>query len=567
MAGKAAKKAKSEAPARRPPYTGARAFAVSAMVVVLVLLQGGYYAGATFCVAGAGLVVYICFVALRKVTLACSWHSVVLSAMGFAYLASAISHGPTLSMLQEAATWFALSGITLWCNPASVGEYEKTFDFLSLSGVGLAAVGILMYAGVVALEGTVSTGRLMFTFQYANTAGLFFAVTAVLCVCNRRRQRRFLALVPVVALLLTKSAGAIAVFMAALAVIVMRWARYSECPRRAVIAVSSAGIAGVVVICLALGERLAQAAGTFAERIVQILDALSLLSDNVLLGIGPGQWQFLYAGTQSAQYRAADIHCSYLQIALDAGLPAVLLLLTLVIGGIVSLGRQRAFVPSLAAVMICVHALFDFDFQFAAIMVLLVALFARSDGKEPPARRRKNVHTVMFLAVVSCSLAASCGGLFLGMQVGKIQEALALGDAQRAFDMTRSERYLRDDLALQVPVCEGLLQSGDNEAVLEAIGSSVPHGNGKIGFCRMLAQQRLGMDEASCQTLSATLAANPYDADLLDAVRGFIVDVDPGKNYIDRYNEAAASFNVRAREGRSTWLPNQREAELIEAMP
>ena len=78
-------------------------------------------------------------------------------------------------------------------------------------------VTALLFA--VAVLYAVSSGRLMFTFQYANTAGLFYAVTATILLCSSSRRRRVLAAAPIVALLLTQSIGVIGVFLVGLAVV------------------------------------------------------------------------------------------------------------------------------------------------------------------------------------------------------------------------------------------------------------------------------------------------------------------------------------------------------------
>lgn len=533
------------------------------LVCLLVLFQGGFYAGATCAFALLSAVTYAIAVALRKARVTCSRTTVLLGAIALLYLISSVAHGASATMLQETTTWFALAGMSLWCSfSSSRRQKARTLDALAVGGVILSALGILMYAGALPIEGTVSAGRLMFTFQYANTAGLFFAVIAVLCLCGQRGKRQIAAVVPVVALLLTQSGGAISVFLVAFVIIGARWVWREKPSRGLVIAAAIVFLGAIVAVVVVLQSRITQAAQTLIERVVQALDAFSLLSNNVLLGIGPDQWQFAYPSIQTAQYRAADVHCSYLQVALDAGVFALALLLLMVVLGVVGLVRRREFASALCACMIAAHALVDFDVQFAAMTLLFVLLV--SEPCEEPANRvlGGRLRVVLCWIVVACAVFGSCVGIYLDARMVAVRSAIAEGEARQAESLVQSDACLRSDVGVRVEVAEALLGAGENEAVLE-FTDNAPLANGGTALCRMLSLQRLGADDEARQTMSDALRAFSYDIELYKAVRQYIVENDLGEAYVQAFDEAARIANMLADTGRASWLMGQERIDLI----
>ena len=149
----------------------------------------------------------------------------------------------------------------------------------------------------------------------------------------------------------------------------------------------------VLVLCVTLfGSRLQEATGTFMERVVQMHDALVLWGQNLLLGIGPDQWQFELYYVQSATYSVARVHNGYLQLALDAGLVGFLALLAgLAVLLVLAVRRAHAargdealwegrFAVLVAAGTLLLHAVIDFDFSFGAVLVLLALLLSTPFG-------------------------------------------------------------------------------------------------------------------------------------------------------------------------------------------
>ena len=156
----------------------------------------------------------------------------------------------------------------------------------------------------------------------------------------------------------------------------------------AAILVSLLCVGMLVIFLYLIGARLSQASGTIVERAEQSIDALRLLLMNPILGVGPDQWQYLYPSVQTADYESTLVHCGYLQIGLDAGIPAMLLVLALLIVGIIrsAKGRQSCAWPPIA--FLALHSFIDFDLMFAFFPVLLgLLLSVASDRRKVQAQK------------------------------------------------------------------------------------------------------------------------------------------------------------------------------------
>ena len=151
-----------------------------------------------------------------------------------------------------------------------------------------------------------------------------------------------------------------------------------------------AGIAAAVVIVCALalaifGGRVGTDVGNFLERVAHMRDAIVLWSENPLLGVGPGRWQFEYRFVESASYWTKFVHCGYLQLLCEYGIVAFACLLAaiaLLVRGLVRRLRAVADGESwnarlavlVAASVLLVHAAIDWDFAFGAIFLVLGVL-------------------------------------------------------------------------------------------------------------------------------------------------------------------------------------------------
>ncbi len=416
------------------PQAGDKASACvfAVLLGVLVAWQGGYYPEASALVGAAAFAAALALLAVRVArrrrvrvpfTVPCAFGVAACLLAGGA-LHGSLENGFDLALLWLCAAAFALMA----------AEIRRTcvLDALAWLGVAAAVLGILMFAGLVPFPGSVVAGRLQFTFQYANAAGAWYAATCLLALASEGAALRRAACLPLLALLLTQSMGSILLEtcavaalcpvktcakepVAALGVVAQAASAligFAACllagslaaPVAAVAALAaSCGLSALVegrlgdedsaayrilavsaVLAVAAGllcagllvatGRLGQAAATFAERLAQMRDAATLLSASPLLGIGPDGWAASYQAVQTADYKTSVVHCGYLQLALDGGVVAPLLLVGAIGVGFSRAARRRDLASALPVALLALHSLVDFDLRFAALAAVLLVL-------------------------------------------------------------------------------------------------------------------------------------------------------------------------------------------------
>jgi len=126
--------------------------------------------------------------------------------------------------------------------------------------------------------------------------------------------------------------------------------------------------------------------GTFIERIISMQDAGTILLKHPGLGIGPGSWSSLQFKYQTAPYTVRYLHNGFLQMALDAGLFALLgLLLAMLIYYVREVRIFRAtgdsieLLPGIALGFIFLHSLMDIGFSFTGLLLIIAVIL----GSQP----------------------------------------------------------------------------------------------------------------------------------------------------------------------------------------
>ncbi len=121
-------------------------------------------------------------------------------------------------------------------------------------------------------------------------------------------------------------------------------------------------------------------------------DALKIIADHPILGIGGGGWAAVYKTYRSYNYSTLFTHNYYLQTWIEAGIPGIASLLTIWAGAIFVLWQARKNsskenslligVLFLSASAIAVHSLIDFNMTFTSIGLLFWALLAGLSGMQ-----------------------------------------------------------------------------------------------------------------------------------------------------------------------------------------
>lgn len=124
-----------------------------------------------------------------------------------------------------------------------------------------------------------------------------------------------------------------------------------------------------------------------AARLIFYKDAMKLISDNWLSGLGGNGWDAAYRSVQDFNYTASYVHCSFLQVFVDNGIIAFVaftaLIVIAVVRGIRSYISQRdiAF-RTLSSGLICgllalvLHSALDFDLSYVSLLLLMWMMLA-----------------------------------------------------------------------------------------------------------------------------------------------------------------------------------------------
>lgn len=418
----------------------AAAASLICLLAILMVFQGGFFPEAASFILISYLVIAVILVVVARVKRqlpsmkSLRFWIVPASAFFIAALmaVSAFVHGLPLASLIECSPWLLAAAAAVVAGCLDERCYPWLMKGLAYLGIVSAVLGVALYAGMPYIGGTMNAGRLQFLFQYANAAGAWFAVAALFCLRSADGRLARCLLMPLVALLLTQSAGAILLFGIIFACCIAAYLIHERNPHayaHATLALIQAVLAAVVFACLRVQvgfgvlvfliaviavyegwsriskwlaggsrsqctfwiilivgvlaacilafmmlPRLEQAVATMGERLFQIRDALTLLTRDPLWGIGPDQWQHAYPVVQSVAYKSAVVHCGYLQLALDAGMLAPLSLLILM--GFAIVRGQSALEPVFW--FLASHSLIDFDLQFAFFPVLIYVLLSVS---------------------------------------------------------------------------------------------------------------------------------------------------------------------------------------------
>ena len=546
------------------------AYAVPVIVVALVLMQGGFFPIAS-CVWGGiacALAAVVCLTKNRR-----KEPVPVISVLFFAFcltcFVSALVNGATLTTVAKAASWTGLVGITLIVGGFDDTQQTRMLTVFGWLGVAAAAAGIVVYGvpGLVALG--VDTGRLQFTFQYANAAGIWYGASTLFCLLSDDERQAKLAYLSAAAMLLTQSGGALVSFALVVAVLAARMIkagtfeklscalmqacfalilfvplralqnpiglalavalavafylfqdRIADATVRANARRASLVLAAVLLLALAVGAillrgRVAEAAGTLLERFSQMKDALALWATSPVLGIGPNNWQYLYPYHQTAAYYSSVVHSSYLQILLDAGLVGFALFVAALVVGVKGLAarglakRDRPFVPLYVVALILIHCLIDFDLYFASIAYLLVALL--SLGRARKARVNGIAAAIVSLlvcvplSVIGYTHAFSSAALIGANEVGEHEYCI------RAFE---SSPVVSRDAAAQEEYLRALYELDAYESVVAAYRKMDAPTAGSTAYAA-LSLFAQGRGEEASQLLVERLEGEPFNTTLL----------------------------------------------------
>ena len=556
----------------------AAVWVMGCLPVGVSLIQGGFYP-TIFLLAGV-ISAVLCFLqpSSRRLLPA------ELPFLGLALwtlLASLVNGYDASSLAQAALPLSAALFLSCYLSLPPKGRRDVLEIIKKATGL-LAGLAILAYSGVFRFNGDVAAGRLQFPFQYANAAGTWYAAAAILSM-GQPYKSPWTVLPTLTALFLTKSVGALGTY--AIVTVVSLLKNRDKWPDilliHALAVLFSVGIAfsrgfpAVVLILFSfavsrylepvvavgrrfklnwvvlqlgtaaivpvmLSDRISSAVGTFAERIVQIRDGAVAIASHPLFGLGADNWERAFTHYQTAQYKAAVMHSSIVELGLNGGLPAVVLFAAFLILAIRLRGRRLE--ETAAAVMLSIHGLLDFNLRFFPILALLLALIFA--GAEAEANKELRAVRLKRAACV-CSAVLL---LFLGITKQLEQRIVthaARGDTASAERLyTRYGALLGADRDARWGHILALYSLGQYEAAEQAMGDPCLLNVDELMLCvRMRCES--GETQKGYELLLRELSHRLYDVPLFNEAEEYLKSIDAPPWTVERFNELAVAANEK----------------------
>lgn len=512
-----------------------------------MVIQGGFYATSYLLV---GIVGTLFFLFLNR-KIAVSKIGIGMFIVAISYLVSMCYNGISYNVLGKSLSPFIV--LLFFCIARTLDENEinKLRNGIEVLSLLSALAGILCFAGLLPIFGGMNAGRLQFTFQYANVAGIWFAISYVFLRDSQNKFRKYASFISLIALGMTQSIGAILVLF--ITQIFWFWrmlrTKWAKC-------ILFLGLSGCVVV---FSNRINQAIGTFIERIIQIYDGLRVLFHNPL-GIGPGNWQYVYPYYQSAQYKAGVIHNSYVQVGVDSGIIAMLLMIILLIGMLIKFWKERDTIYEVILIIL-LHSVFDYSLSFAFISVLL-GVFLGIQSKHENYMEFKALDRIK-RSVCCVTFVCMLGFAFYGNQQLKNMKTF-LNNQQTSVALELYDRmnpelkkgYLEHEL-----YTKALSQADNRRGVIEFTKNNRYYSSEMMG---LRVKALYSQNELKSEEILMAMRCQPYNKSLLEQMMIYMQNDNVSIEEKECFAKEIERINNSLKKKPAKWLKNQEELNYDE---
>lgn len=550
-------------------------------IVATAVLQGGFYPGVFLTAA-----IFFASISAIGRTSAPQKAEIILWAFAGWYLLAAAINGGELSSVMQACLPGAVTAALCCARQLSGKERRDALRALISASAVLAGIGFLAFGNVLSIAGATTARRLQFPFQYANAAGSWYAAMSLLAQWDMEENKRSWPIVFLQsALFLTRSVGAcglyilaelgyifyrrkepeqwqsvlltngisvcfaagfyllsepwgtasVSVLLTAAAIFLPKLLRLGRQFRLYFVPM----IGVIAIVALMGGGRFTRSLATFAERLYQIGDGLQIVAAHPVFGVGAGNWAYMYPMFQSAEYTSTVVHSGPIQVAVDAGLPALLLLAAFF--ALAWREGKRPLPITLAALLLSTHSLFDFGLQFFPIAVLTgFLLLFRDDTQAVSASMPQKAVQKVALSVFSMLCAVLLLGIWQNKQVSAAVSRKDWSDVLEQYDA--GGWLLRDSRSAKTAAANAAAKLEQWDRVLILTESDSELSMQQI-LLRAVALQMIRGEEAGGQYLLDELARRPYQVDFYEETAHLLRQWNAGTRLRERYNTLAERFN------------------------
>lgn len=349
-----------------------------ACIVIVGILGGGYYVSVS-AVTGivlTGVLFYRMYVK-KRITAAWDLNMAAFAVLVFGYLLSclwAVDSGMALmgvvKFLPLLLFYVLVSGLT--------DEREKMIASLPMLGCLMTAFSFVMMQFEVFEQWVSVAGRLSGFFQYPNTYALFMLICLILVMWRFDYKKiDWLDIVyGVAAVFGIIMSGSRTVFVLTAVAVIWVFAAKSS-GKKVIISVLAAGAVVAVILAVAAGSagilerftNISFGASTFLGRILYVQDALPLILKHPF-GLGYYGYYFIQQSVQTGVYTVVNAHNELIQILLDVGVIPAVFMGAAVLRSVFT--KRTTDRNRIVLVILILHSLFDYDFQFMAMGFVLI---------------------------------------------------------------------------------------------------------------------------------------------------------------------------------------------------
>lgn len=303
------------------------------------------------------------------------------------------------------AVWMVVSAVVRGANPGPQLAMLAVATAAYLAGrtrggerpvfVAGAIVSSILIVTVLSGPGAVSGGPVAPPLGYANANGALFtlgvaAAAIVAILANKELVRRPAGVLTVVLLALTAATTSRAAVVLATAVMLIVLVTHRL--GRWMVVTGPVLVAGAIATAITLG--LTQDApalrvlerGLSARRTVLWHEALEMIRDNPVFGVGPG----MFSETSPTALRDADAtwaHSAYLQVGAETGVLGLLLLVSLLVWAFGALYRSRQdvrliIIAAAGTTAVAVHAAIDYLAHFPVVVAVAALLTGLASSRQ-----------------------------------------------------------------------------------------------------------------------------------------------------------------------------------------
>ena len=235
-------------------------------------------------------------------------------------------------------------------------------------------------------------------FQYPNTFALYLLIGIIILIYKSKYKKEDYINLAIlfIGILLTGSRSIFIFTIITLGILILQ---RKELRKKVLVGASSALIIGGIVSIMTnnyqnIGRFLTISlnSSTLLGRLLYYKDGLKLLIQNPF-GLGYMGYYYIQPQIQTGVYTTKFVHNDFLQMALDCGLFALVIILVLIVSGIISKNISRR--NKSIILVIALSSLLEFNFQFLIIFFVLLLCLDRGCLRIKVYSKKKNVKSIV----------------------------------------------------------------------------------------------------------------------------------------------------------------------------